>query len=123
MGSDLWESEYVDQMYFSRIYQQLIDINVMDANSNHAKKALVAVVIERVLLKVGKLTYDEVNSRLYEEYHCYLPDCFENPEYLKRVLQDLYGKSSATIIKSIKKELEEYAEQKGIDAFITVLSG
>jgi hypothetical protein len=95
----------------------------MDKNNNKVKKALVALAIEIVLLKIGKLTYNQVISKLYENYNCYLPDCFENPEYLKNVLQDLYGKSSLTIIQSIKKELEDYAEQKGIDTFITVISG
>lgn len=94
----------------------------MYANSNQAKKALVSLSIEKVLLTIGKRILDEVNSRLYENYHCYIPDCFENPEYLKRVLQDLYGKASLNIIQSIKKELEEFAEQKGIDNFITVIS-
>lgn len=95
----------------------------MKADSNQAKKALVALSIETVLLKIGKRVYEEVNSRLYENYRCYIPDCFENPEYLKRVLQDLYGKASLNIIQSIKKELEEFAEQKGIDSFITIISG
>ena len=94
----------------------------MDVDSNQAKKALVALSIETVLLNMGKKIFDEVNSRLYENYRCYLPDCFENPEYLKRVLQDLYGKASANIIQSIKKELEEFAVQKGIDNFIRVIS-
>ena len=94
----------------------------MDVDSNQAKKALVALSIETVLLNMGKKIFDEVNSRLYENYRCYLPDCFENPEYLKRVLQDLYGKASANIIQSIKKELEEFAVQKGIDSFIRVIS-
>lgn len=94
----------------------------MDVDSNQAKKALVALSIETVLLNMGKKIFDEVNSRLYENYRCYLPDCFENPEYLKRVLEDLYGKASANIIQSIKKELEEFAVQKGIDNFIRVIS-
>ena len=94
----------------------------MDIDNNQAKKALVALSIETVLLNMGKKILDEVNSRLYENYRCYIPDCFENPEYLKRVLQDLYGKASANIIQSIKKELEEFAVQKGIDNFIRVIS-
>jgi len=95
----------------------------MYADSNQAKKALVSLSIEKVLLTIGKRVLDEVNSRLYENYHCYIPDCFDNPEYLKKVLQDLYGKASLNIIQSIKKELEEFTEQKGIDNFITVISG
>lgn len=92
-------------------------------NNNQAKKALVALAIERVLFKMGMRIYDEVNSRLYENYSCYIPDCYENPEYLKSILSDLYGKSSTTIVQSIKKELEEFEEQNGINNFVMVISG
>lgn len=95
----------------------------MNADSRQAKKALVTLAIETVLLKIGKRPHEEVNSRLYKKYHCYLSDCFENPTYLKDVLQELYGKSSDTIIHSITKELEEFAEQKEIDNFVAVISG
>lgn len=94
-----------------------------DISGNETKKALVAVAIETVLLKMGKSVYDQVICNLYEKYHCYLPDCYENPEYLKRIIQDLFGKSSVTIVESIKKYLGEHAEQKGIDVFINVIGG
>ena len=94
----------------------------MHSDSNQARKALVAVSIETVLHKMGKTVYDQVVYRLYEEYHCYLPDCYENPEYLKRVLQDLYGRSASTIIELIKKQLEEFREEKEIDRFVTIIS-
>ncbi|MGI0073847.1 MAG: hypothetical protein ACREA3_08550 [Nitrosotalea sp.] len=96
---------------------------MVDISSQEARKALIAVAIETVLLKMGKPVYDQVTYNLYKEYRCYIPDCYEHPEYLKRILQDLFGKSSATIVESIKKYLGEYVEQKGIDAFIAVISG
>jgi hypothetical protein len=96
---------------------------LVDISSREARKALIALAIETVLLKMGKPAYDQVIKNLYKEYHCYLPDCYEHPEYLKRILQDLFGRSSINIVESIKKYLGEYAEQKGIDAFITVISG
>ena len=95
--------------------------SLIDIAANEARKALVAVAIETVLLKIGKSVYDEVIHNLYKEYHCYLPDCYEHPEYLKRILQDLFGKSSLNIIASIKKYLGEYTEQKGIRNFIDVI--
>jgi hypothetical protein len=93
------------------------------ADGYQARKALVSLVIEKVLLDIGTPTLKEVTQKLYKEYHCYMPDCFEKPEYLKRILQDLYGKSSITIIESIRKQLQEYETQKGIDVFIAGISG
>ena len=79
--------------------------------------------METVLLEIGKPTYDEVSHKLFKDHKCYLPDCYEHPEYLKRILRDLYGASSTVIIDSIKKQLEEFETQKGIDVFVAGISG
>ena len=92
-------------------------------NSNQVKKALVSLAIETTLLEIGKPTYDEVSHKLFKDYKCYLPDCYEHPEYLKTILKDLYGNSSAIIIENIKKQLEEFEAQKGVDTFVLGISG
>lgn len=109
----------VPEYYYNKIICTFLLVNT---NSNQARKALVVVVIEGVLLKMGKSVYDEVIHSLYKDYHCYLSDCYDKPEYLKSVLQDLYGKSHVSIIESIKKHLGEYTIQEGIDAFVIGLS-
>ena len=91
--------------------------------SNHVKKALVSLAIETMLLEIGKPTYDEVIHKLFKVYKCFIPDCYDHPEYLKKILQDLYGSSSTVIIESIKKQLEEFETQKGVDVFIAGISG
>lgn len=83
---------------------------------------MVALAIETVLLEIGKPTFQEVTGKLFRDYKCFLADCYEHPEYLKKILQDLYGKSSVTIIESIKKQLEGFETQQGIDAFIKTIS-
>lgn len=95
----------------------------MDATDSQIRKALVALTIERVLIRMGDLVLNEVTSRLYNDYKCYIPDCNDHPEYLKAVLQDLYGTSHTTIVKSIEKNLEEFAYQKPIGKFLTVIGG
>ena len=94
----------------------------MNIDSDHARKALVAFVIERALLKISKSTLDQVSNSLYEEHHCYLGDCYERPEYLAKALKDLFGKSHTVIVKSIKNELTEFAEHKPIERFLKVVS-
>lgn len=86
------------------------------------RKALVSLAIEKSLLSIGKPVYDKVIDTMKKKYDCYLPDCYDHPEYLKNTLQDLFGRSSATMIESIKNQLEEFAEQNGIKTFITVIS-
>ena len=87
-----------------------------------ARKALVIMAIEKALLEVGKPTYDEVLSNLKKDYHCYLSDCYEHPEYLSKVLKELYGQSHTAIIESIKKYLAEMNTQEGIAIFIMKIS-
>jgi len=95
----------------------------MNVDSNQARKALVAFVIERELLKIGKITFDQVASRLYEKHRCYLVDCYEHPEYLAEVLKRLFGNSHTVIVESIKKELAEFTEYEQIERFLKIISG
>jgi hypothetical protein len=87
-----------------------------------AKKALVVLAIEKTLLEVGRTTYDEVLGKLYENYDCYLSDCYDHPEYLSSVLKELYGQSSHAIIKSIQNYLAQASIQDDIAKFIMKIS-
>jgi len=88
-----------------------------------ARKALVVLAIEKALLEVGKPTYDEVLGKLVTDYNCYLSDCYEKPEYLSKVLKDLYGQGRLAIIQSIEKFLVEMNAYEDIKNFIIKISG
>lgn len=85
------------------------------------QKAMVTVAIEKVLLDIGKPLYDKVLDSLYAKYHCYLPDCYEHPEYLVNILRDTYGISYKSIIKNIEIELVEFSYKHKIQNFLTVI--
>ncbi|MEX0765106.1 MAG: hypothetical protein WD033_08080 [Nitrosopumilaceae archaeon] len=93
-----------------------------DATNGEISKALVTLAIEKTLLTMGKPVLDEVAHRLFANYKCFIPDCHEHPEYLKSVLKELYGNCYNNIVKSIKKNLEEFATKKSIEHFLTVIS-
>ncbi|MBI3622637.1 hypothetical protein HY212_00970 [Candidatus Pacearchaeota archaeon] len=94
----------------------------MNVDSDHARKALVAFVVERALLKISKIALDQVSNTLYEEHHCYLGDCYEHPEYLAKALKELFGRSHTVIVESIKNELAEFVEHKPIERFLKIIS-
>jgi hypothetical protein len=94
----------------------------MEVREEVLRKALVALAVERTLIDIGKPAFDEVTSRLFRDYHCYIPDCYEHPEYLKKVLKDIYGNSYLTIVESIKKDLEEFIYKISIEEFVTVIT-
>jgi hypothetical protein len=84
-------------------------------------KALTAMAIEKTLLEMGKPVYEKVANDIHKKYYCYLPDCYEHPEYLKEVLKDLYGNAYEIIVSSIEEQLSEFAYKKKMDLFLTVL--
>ena len=95
---------------------------IPDTNNDLVHKAIVCLAIEMALIEIGKPIYDKVLHDLFEKYHCYLTDCYEHPEYLKEVLKALYGNSHEVIVKSIKKQLEEFSYKKPIEKFLQAIS-
>ena len=68
-------------------------------------RAIASLAIKERLEDIGKPAYEIVAHRLYEKYQCYIPDCYERPEYLIDVLTELYGTQSRDIMRSIDQEL------------------
>jgi len=93
----------------------------MDATNAQIKKALVAFAIEKALLNMGEPVYQKVAKVLKDDYNCFIPDCYENPEYLNRALVDLFGNAHVAIIDSIKSDLHEFSSQGPVRQFILAL--
>jgi hypothetical protein len=93
----------------------------MDETDVQIKKALVAFAIEKALLDVGEPVFQKVTKTLKDDYNCYIPDCFDHPEYLKRILSDLYGDAYTAILSSIKNSLVEFSHQPSIQKFVIEL--
>ena len=98
-------------------------VNEMIEEDNYQiKSALVTLAIEQTLLEFGTPTLEKVSKKLFEDYHCYMPDCYNNPEYLNKVLKELFGNSHTVIIQSIRKRLDGYASQDPIKNFLAKIS-
>jgi len=85
-------------------------------------KSLLSLAIEKALLGIGKPEYEEVVNRLKEDHKCSLPDCYDNPEYLKRVLCDLFGKSYDSVLESIKENLGKFKSEELVQEFLKVMT-
>ncbi len=85
----------------------------MYVDKKNVMKALTSVAIEKVLLDIGKPVFDKVSNKLQKEYNCYIPDCYEYPEYLDNVLRSIFG-NSTRIVESIRELLVEYLDDDGI---------
>jgi hypothetical protein len=91
---------------------------LIEATDHEIRKALVAISIKKSLQGIGKPVYEEVTKRLEKHYHCYIPDCYENPEYLNRVLKELYGNAHINITRTIRGNLESFSHDTSIHRFI-----
>jgi hypothetical protein len=96
----------------------LIDL---DVDKKQIMRALIAFSVEKVLLDIGKPVLDKVAAKLYKEYQCYIPDCYEHPDYLNSVLRSIFGNSYVTIAQSIKLELNEHLEDKAVLRLINTI--
>ena len=84
-------------------------------------KDLIHVIIETSLLKIGVEALEEVSSTLQEKYDCFLGDCLHHPEYLKEVLEDIYGNSHYEIVNAIIKEINKNTLDEKLSEFTTCL--
>ena len=72
-------------------------------------------------MNFGKSDYEYVERKLLQDYNSYFSDCYEHPEYLRRILMDLYGKCSKQIVAAINKKLSEYSYHKEINVFLEAI--
>ena len=92
----------------------------MEAGQDDIKRSLVAYAIENALLDMGKPEYEEVVARL-EKYNCHVSDCYNHPEYLKKILREIYGNAFEVILQKIEDSLGEFARQESYEKFLICL--
>ena len=93
----------------------------MNYDKHYILKALVSLAIDKTLLDIGKPVLDKVTNELYKKYKCYLPDCYDHPEYLENVLKSVFGDSSHTIVHAITVELQDHMNDKGIQVLVKTI--
>ncbi len=117
----------------SAIIKEPIDVNEIMKIVNHLcapsldsedkmKKTLVTLALKNTLLELGIQDYDKVVSLLQKDYRCTLDECYENPEYLRNILKDLYGNSYPDILNSISENMKDISSQATVKDFLQVLN-
>ena len=94
----------------------------MTCNDIAMKKNLVILAIGKTLIDIDSRRYTEVSKLLDKKYGIALSDCYENPKYLREVLEDLYGNSYKFLVDSIKEKLADFPDHLAIANFLDVLS-
>jgi len=88
---------------------------------NITDKTLITLAVENALLKMGLPELELVTFRLKQNYQCEISDCLNYPEYLKKVLYDLFGDAYLDILQSIQETLEKTTIGQPVMDFLTVL--
>jgi len=47
------------------------------------KRAWISLAIESALIEISNIALEKVTRNLPEKYDCYIPDCYDHPQYLK----------------------------------------
>jgi len=85
-------------------------------------KALFAMAVEDALNEGGQPTLRLVANELLSKYKCSIADCLEHPEYLKNVLNQIFGYADIVVIAKIKKNLGEFSVETPVNQFLKVLA-
>ena len=91
-------------------------------SENQMKKTMVTLAIKNTLLELGIQEYDKIVSLLQKDYTCTLEDCYENPEYLRNILKDLFGDSYPDILNSLSENMKSIISEQSVKDFLQVLS-
>ena len=94
----------------------------MNFDKEQLRKAIISLAIENVLRGIGEPVYEKTIRQLSKDFNCYLPECYEHPEYLNKVLKKIFGNAHITIVDAIKKELDGQITEKPIEVFLTAIS-
>ena len=97
-----------------------VDWGVIPTNDD--PKVLIIAAIEKSLLEIGKPDLNKVKQRLMEDYKRTFADCYDEPEFLNRILKDIYGNAYVTIVDSIKKNLANMSASQPVKKFLEQLA-
>jgi len=117
----------------SAVFREPIDINEIIRKTHELcappkdelekmQKTLVTLAVKNTLLELGMEELDKVMTLLQKDFNATLDDCYENPEYLKQVLEDLYGDSYQNILNSLKANMKEISMKSFSTDFMQALN-
>ena len=84
-------------------------------------QSLLTLVIEKTLLEIWSQVHSKVLMKLEEDHNCSLQDYCDNPEYLKRVLCNIFGKAYYIVLESIEENLRKHKSNQLVEQFLKVM--
>ncbi len=91
-------------------------------NNRDFKRVMRSMAVYLTLLDLGMKDFEKIRKKIYEYYGRNISDCYNHPEYLKTVLEELYGEKSKEIISTIEINLGKDSKSIWADNFIRKLN-
>ncbi|PIW32361.1 MAG: hypothetical protein COW27_04370 [Nitrosopumilales archaeon CG15_BIG_FIL_POST_REV_8_21_14_020_37_12] len=88
--------------------------------NNISDRIAILACVEKVLLERGP-EYDQVLTRLNAKYETSLIDCCERSEYLRDILDEVFGDGTCAVIEQICHCLKNFTENQTISNFLEKL--
>ena len=86
-----------------------------------SNKTAVGLSIEVVLIQTGAEKYRQVNKYLEEKFNVDFLACFDNPQYLRAALKQVYGNNFESVIEQIIFEINDLATNDDVKTFLEKL--
>lgn len=86
------------------------------------KKTVVILAMKNTFLELGLEEFDKIVLMLQKDHNCTIEDCYDNPEALKQVLQDLLGDSYNDVLNSLKENIKNISSDKTTETFLDTLT-
>jgi len=93
-----------------------------DENNRDFKRIMRSMAVYLTLLDLGMKDFEKIRKTIYDHYGRNISDCYNHPEYLKTVLEELYGDKSKEIINTIEINLGKDSKSIWADNFIRKLN-
>jgi len=119
----------LNKLHPSAVFHEPVDINRIIQKTHQLclpskdeletmQKTMITLSLKNALLELGNDELEKVIMMLHKDYNISLDDCYDNPDSLKQVLQDLFGESYSDISNSIKENLKEISTKSHTKIFI-----
>jgi hypothetical protein len=95
----------------------------MDSSELEAKIAF-AICISVVLMRFGNTNYNLVQAKIQSNYNGGIYECLDHPEYLRKVLKEVYEEKYNSILEHIRFESDHLVDIADFKAdFFRIMTG
>jgi len=95
---------------------------MLEDSNRDFRRVMRSMAVYLTLLDLGMRDFEKIRKKIYEYYGRTISDCYNHPEYLKTVLEEIYGHKAREIINTIEENLGKDSKSIWATNFIEKLN-